>query len=502
MTALYSIAQIRAIEHAAYAELAPGTLMQRAGAAACEAALGLLPATRMETRVLVLAGPGNNGGGDALVAASLLAQQGIAVSVFLHGDPARYSPEAQQAYGQAKNSSVRWIKSNDDIDATPWSLVIDGLFGIGLQRPIAAPMHGLIQDINQLSCPILALDVPSGLNADTGVVGGESGIAVRATHTISFIADKPGLHTADGQDHAGRVQVANLGIEAKHFMPAQAQLNGCELFSSLLLPRRQNSHKGTYGDVAVIGGAAGMGGAVLLAARAALYCGAGRAIAGFLEQAPAFDVLHPELMCRAADNIALDQASVVIGPGLGTSDAARALLETALESDSPLVIDADGLNLIAAHKDLSAPLIQRPLPAILTPHPLEAARLLGISAAAVQSDRLQAARQLASRFHSIVILKGSGSVIAHPDGQVSINTTGNPGLATPGSGDVLAGMAGALLSQHKMPWEAALAAAWLHGKAADELVKQGIGPVGLTAGEIAPQARRLINQLTARAAAQ
>src|SRR5690606_26138133 len=243
-----------------------------------------------------------------------------------------------------------WISGDENhgmISDTPWSLVIDGLFGIGLQRPVSPPLYGLIAHINQLRCPILALDVPSGLDADTGQIVGEIGIAVRATHTLSFIGDKPGLHTADGRDHAGQVQVDNLAIPAAHFMPARAQLNHPALFSAVLRPRLHNSHKGSYGDVAVIGGAAGMGGAVLLSSRAALHCGAGRVIAGWLEQAPAFDLLHPELMCRAAQNVELARSTLIIGPGLGTSRAARALMDAALGTQSPLVIDADGLNLLA-----------------------------------------------------------------------------------------------------------------------------------------------------------
>lgn len=495
MTALYSIAQIRAIERAAYAELAPGSLMQRAGQAACETALSLLGPTPDHAAVLVIAGPGNNGG-DALILASLLASQGIAVTILLHAHPQKYSAEAVEAYVQAKSSPARFININE-LSSMSWSLVVDGLFGIGLQRAIDEPLHSLIRHINGLPCPILALDVPSGLDADTGTIVGESGIAVRATHTISFIADKPGLHTGLGRDHAGAVTVADLGIDSRHFTPPLARLNSPSLFDSILVPRLHNSHKGSYGDVVVIGGASGMGGAVLLSSRAALYCGAGRVLAGFLEQAPAYDVMHPEVMCRAADSITLDNATLVVGPGLGTSDAARSLLEAALCSPSPLVMDADALNLVAATESYADLLMRRSAPAILTPHPLEAARLLGISSAEVQADRLKSAAAIASRFRCVTILKGSGTVIAHPEGRLAVNPTGNPGLAAPGSGDVLAGLAGALLSQHKLTWDTALAAVWLHGKAADELVREGSGPAGLTAGELAPQVRYLLNRLIA-----
>lgn len=499
MTSLYSVTQLRAIERAACAGLAPGTLMQRAGSAACEAALRLLSAKAEHGPILVLAGPGNNGG-DALVAAALLAQRGMSVTVLLHADTAKYSSESQEAYGLASASKLRFICIDDDIGSTSWSLVIDGLFGIGLQRVITEPLRGLIEVINKWPCPILALDVPSGLDADRGVVVGDNGIAVRATHTITFIGSKPGLHTADGRDYAGTVEIADLDISATHFGTALASLNSPQHFAALLVPRKQNSHKGSYGDVAIMGGASGMGGAVLLSARAALFCGAGRVIAGFLEQAPALDANHPELMCRAAEDVAMDKATLVVGPGLGVSDAAGHLLAAALRVPSPLIIDADALNLIAARDDLRTLLAGRTAPAILTPHPLEAARLLATSIKAIQSDRLRYAQALATQLRCIVILKGAGSVIAHPDGRLVINSTGNPGLATPGSGDVLAGLIGALLSQHRLPWEAALAGVWLHGKAAEELATAGVGPIGLTAGELAPRVRQLINRLVADSA--
>jgi hydroxyethylthiazole kinase-like uncharacterized protein yjeF len=396
-------------------------------------------------------------------------------------------------------AGVRFADTADFVrvlTATRWTLVIDGLFGIGLARGIAPPLHGVIELLNTLDCSVLALDVPSGLDADTGNIVGPHGIAAAATHTITFIGDKPGLHTGSGRDYAGIISVANLDIDPRFYSMPHAQLGMPDSFAASLRPRLHNSHKGSFGDVIVAGGARGMSGAAVLAGTAAAHCGAGRVFAAFLEDPPAYDPAHPELMCRHAEDVDLSKGAVVLGPGLGTSRQACDLVARGLAADVPAVIDADALNLIAAESALQHRLSERRAPALLTPHPLEAARLLGTSAAQVQADRLAAARLLAQRFNAIVVLKGSGSVIARPDGEVAINTTGNPALATAGSGDVLAGICGALLAQHWDVWEAALGGVWIHGHAADRLVAEGIGPVGLTASELIPAMRAILNQLT------
>lgn len=496
-TALYSVSEIRAIEQASLAALPAGTLMQRAGKAAARAALDMLAESWSNARILVIAGPGNNGG-DALEAARLLADDGQQVTVLLFSDANRQPADAQQALTRARSSSVRFedVAVASAVMTQRWDLVIDGLYGIGLVRPITGTQRGLVEAINTLSCPVLALDVPSGLDADTGNIVGEEGVAVCARRTITFIAGKPGLHTLHGRDHAGDVQVDSLDIDEIHFMPARAHLNGIEWFLQFLRLRQHASHKGSYGDVTIIGGAHGMSGAPVLAARAAAKCGAGRVFAAFIGEAPAYDSGQPELMCRVADSIDLNSGSLVVGPGMGISRDAHDVLAKALHTQRPLVLDADALNLIATEPGLQHKLAQRNAPSILTPHPLEAARLLQASTGEVQADRLAAARELARRFNSIALLKGSGSVIAKADGELVINPTGNPALATAGTGDVLAGICGALLAQSFPAWNAALAAAWLHGKAADVLVADGIGPIGLTASELIPSARTLLNQLT------
>jgi hydroxyethylthiazole kinase-like uncharacterized protein yjeF len=483
MTAIYSVAEIRDIEHAAAAALPPGTLMQRAGQAAAAAALELLRGQA----VLVLAGPGNNGG-DALEAAANLAQAGIEVSIVHLKGGAAPAPESARALERAQASDARFIDALPHDQ--PWDLVIDGLFGIGLARPLAGAARALALAINALDCPVLALDVPSGLDADTGAVVGPNGVALHASHTITFIGDKPGLHTCEGRDVAGQVLVAPLGTAGG---AAMCRLNEPALFGAQLKRRRHNSHKGSFGDVAIVGGATGMAGAAVLAARAALFFGAGRVFVAAIDPGPAFDAAQPEIMFRDAATFDGGHSTLVLGPGMGKT--ASRVLAKALDGPSPLVIDADALNLVAASADLQARLAARAAPAIMTPHPLEAARLLGVTAGVIQGDRLAAARELAARFDKIVVLKGSGSVIAEPGGMAVINPTGNPGLATGGTGDVLAGMCGALLAQGWPAREAALGAVWMHGAAADRLVEQGAGPIGMTAGELPAAARAVFNGL-------
>ncbi|HWV62655.1 MAG TPA: NAD(P)H-hydrate dehydratase [Oxalicibacterium sp.] len=498
---LHSVAAIRSIEEAALRTLPPYTLMQRAGKAAAAFALELLADADGMPPVLVLAGPGNNGG-DALEAASLLAHARCEVTVLMTGDVAQLPADAHQAYLRAAASHIVFLEPGqyDAIARTDWALIVDGLFGIGLARPLSGHWRQLVETLNVLPASILSLDVPSGLDADTGtVVGGAEGIAVRATHTLTFIGDKPGLHTCDGRDHAGAVSVACLDIAQAFFTAASSSmaLNGVAAFAPALRRRPHNSHKGSYGDVVVLGGAAGMSGAAILSARTAAKCGAGRIFVASIADTPAYDSQQPELMCLAATGIDFSGRTTVAGPGMGTSREAHDLLAQALATQAPLVLDADALNLISEEPALRHRLQSRRAPALLTPHPLEAARLLGTTTEQVQANRIDTARTLATTLHAVVVLKGSGSVITSPDGRIAINPTGNPALATAGSGDVLSGVCGALLAQQWPIWEAALAAVWLHGAAADELVRRGIGPIGVVASELIPEIRALLNRLIA-----
>lgn len=526
---LYQSAEIRQIECAAKSLNPHPTLMQRAGASIAALALTLINAQENDA-ILVLAGPGDNGG-DALETAALLAQhfkqtdsaaglnKNARIYVIQFGEYAAYSVDAQSSLHRAKNAGVHFIEPNYLLQHPDqaWCLVIDGLFGLGLSRPIVEPYASLIKHINQLSdegcLPVLAIDIPSGLHADFGsIIGSETdsaAVAIRASHTMTLIANKPGLHTGAGKELAGDVKVDDLAIDQTLFPPCTIHLNHPSLFQQTLRPRRANTHKGSFGEVLIIGGADGMQGAALLSARAALNCGAGRVHIGFLSDETAFDPMHPELMCRHVEAQSYSGRVVAIGPGLGQSDQALQTLTQALQQSQTLVLDADALNLIAANPALLKLVQARKShgqSTLATPHPLEAARLLGISANKIQQNRLEHAKTLAHHLQAIVILKGAGSIIVEPTSldeqgvpeintSATINPTGNPALATAGTGDVLTGVCAALLAQHWRPIDAARAAVWLHGEAADQLVRSGIGPIGITASEFIPAIRESLNRL-------
>jgi len=452
---IYLTADIRRIEQAA-GDL---PLMERAGAAAAELAAKLASGKD----VLVLAGPGNNGG-DARIAAELLKQKFFRVT----------------------------IAEKDIPPQKDWGLVIDGLFGIGLARPVEGDYAKLVEYANRQACPVLALDVPSGIQSDSGLV---LGCAVRASHTITFIALKPGLLTLDGPDHAGEISVAELGLDVKGLLAPTAWIAGPHLFAGALKQRPSNFHKGMAGSLAVVGGAAGMTGAALLAGRAALKLGAGRVYAGLLEEnAAAVDLLAPELMLRHPDDVfGEDLDAMVVGPGLGRGERAETLVGAALASDTPCVLDADALNLMAESTDLRKACVRRKAETLLTPHPAEAARLLGSTVATVQEDRVRAARMLCENLNAHTVLKGNGSVLVARDGHWFINTSGNSGMASAGMGDILAGMLGALLAQHYSGETSLVLGVHLHGAAGDALASEGTGPVGLTAGELIDASRRIWN---------
>lgn len=485
---LYRIPELRCIE----ADAADQPLMSRAGSAAADLALSLC--TEGGAAILILAGPGNNGG-DAFEAARILRDREVETCVVFPGKVDELPADAAEAYrrfAEAGGTSRPAIP-----DEPRWSLIIDGLFGIGLKRAIASPYADLIDRANDLAvrdkCPLLALDCPSGLDADTGA---RLGTIIRASHTISFIGGKPGLFMADGPDHCGDVSIDWLGIPLEKLENASGRTIDIDLFSRHLQPRPANSHKGCFGNAGILGGAHGMVGAALLAARAALRLGSGRVYAGLLDaRAPSLDIAHPELMLRAPEQlIATELTALACGPGMGTSHAAYLFLENALALDIPLVLDADALNLVAAEGELQLALATRASPTLLTPHPTEAARLLDCDTGGIQANRLTAALELAERYNAWIALKGCGTLVATPQGRWFINTTGNPGLATAGSGDVLTGLATALLAQGWPPLEALLAAVHLHGLAADHCVARGIGPIGLCAGELIDSARACFNQ--------
>jgi ADP-dependent NAD(P)H-hydrate dehydratase / NAD(P)H-hydrate epimerase len=453
--ALFDIAHTRLLEKRAAASLPPYTLMARAGEATARLALALAPHAR---QVWIAAGPGNNGG-DGLEAACHLQRWGKDVAVSLIGSAASLPADAREALVHARAAGVRI--DGDAMHAPDLArdfepgLAIDALLGIGASPPQAA-LEAAIRQLNALPCPVLAIDVPSGLNADTGRPLGT--VCVTAMHTLTMIGLKPGLFTAAGRDHAGSVWLDTLGIDAPGDAP-QAWLSGVRAVPA----RRHAQHKGSFGDVAVVGGSAGMGGAALLTARAAHAAGAGRVFVELLATAGmGLDALRPELMFRHGWT---QSAPAVIGAstvvcGCGGGDAVRAPLPRLLSLAKRLVLDADALNALASDAAL-VPLLHaragRGLATVLTPHPLEAARLLGCTTAEVQADRLQAAHALAARCRAIVVLKGSGSVIAAPGQTARINGTGNAALASAGTGDVLAGWLGGRWAQRGSGDEAATA---------------------------------------------
>jgi hydroxyethylthiazole kinase-like uncharacterized protein yjeF len=448
---LHDVAATRRIEHAAAATLSPHTLMERAGLAVARLALALAPHAQ---RIWIACGPGNNGG-DGLEAAMHLQRWGKTAQVSWAGNESEAPADALASLARARQAGVS-IGQNAP---GSWDLAIDAVLGIGSSRPPEGRLADWVGAMNGASTPVLAVDVPSGLNADTG-----TGLALRASHTLTLLTLKPGLFTASGRDAAGQVWYDDLGVRIEH--AATALLSGPPPSA----PRLHASHKGSYGDVAVIGGAPGLGGAALLAASAALHGGAGRVFVGLLDAgALAVNASQPELMLRAWESLPLGAMSVACGCGGG--EAVRAVLPKVLSTARALVLDADALNAIAADPQLQLQLKARAgrsgWATIITPHPLEAARLLGQPTAGVQADRLAAATELAQRFSCVAVLKGSGSITAAPGELPVINSSGNARLATAGTGDVLAGMIAARLALGLPAFAAAQQAVHAHGACAD-----------------------------------
>ena len=515
---LFDTAATRAIEQAAQASLPHHALMARAGLAVAQLARALAPHARC---IWVACGPGNNGG-DGLVAATHLhhwAQRSrsslrVVVTHAVPDDaaPSRLPPDARQALADAQAAGVLFQASApDDAD-----FAIDALLGIGAQRPLTGPLATWLYQLRTSASPVLCVDLPSGLHADTGALsaignGGSSATRAGPRHTLSLLTLKPGLFTGHGRDAAGQVWFNDLGVTPAADVPVTAWLAGQAAPVDAKSSMAHASHKGSFGDVVVVGGqgvaahGAGMTGAVILAARAALHAGAGRVFVGLLEAGSpnetTWDPVCPELMFRRPDTLLdttlLRQASVVCGCGGGASVAE--LLPRLLSSATTLVLDADALNAIARDTGLQTQLTHRQgrgWITVLTPHPLEAARLLGIDTAQVMADRLQAAHHIAARFGALCVLKGSGTVIAAPAGIAHINPTGNAALATAGTGDVLAGMIGSALARPVASPTALLdrvaSAVFQHGWLADhwdDFEWQTTQPPSLVAGALALRAR-------------
>ncbi len=481
---LYTAAQVRGIDYTAIHELgiAGYELMNRAGRAILDVAIDRFPDAR---RWLIMCGPGNNGG-DGYVVARLAVKAGIDVTLCSLVDPRQLKGDAERAYKdwQAQGGEVLlWPIEQDG----RYELALDALLGTGIDRAVHGEFRAAIDWLNQLNCPRFAIDIPSGLNADTGC---PMGCTVQAAETVTFVGRKRGMYTADGPDVCAHISFDDLAIPAAAALK-RSQAAGSLLrrgfLTEILRPRPRNTHKGSFGHVLAVGGIKGMSGAVRLCGEAALRSGAGKvtlatdpAHAGFVNQS------RPELMVKAIDGAAalmslLDgDLTVAVGPGLGTADWSRALLKACMDSTAPLVVDADGLNLLAQQSQQGTVSRER---WILTPHPAEASRLLGCSVNEVQQDRVHAASEMARRYNASVVLKGCGTVVADPSGQYAICPEGNSGMATAGSGDVLTGLVAALLGQGLSCFDAARAGVLAHAMAGD-LAAASLSEMGMIAGDI------------------
>lgn len=479
LTALFTAA-VRVVEQQAQSVLPAGTLMQRAGLSAFEFMQQHWPSAK---RVLVVCGTGNNGG-DGTLLAQHAAAHGWSVTWVMIGDRSAMPDDAKRVFAQALAaglSPLDHIPADLEID-----LCVDALLGLGCRLPLPPAISAVTQQINQLAVPVLALDLPTGVNADTAAADVH---AVRATRTLTFIARKAGLTTGPGRHCAGWVSLAELSLSASVTEPSVKLLDLAQTLMALA-PRPADSHKGQFGHVLVVGGELGFAGAAIMSAQAAARVGAGKVSVFTRPQHINLAVIRqPELMVRGSDDPAPAHSLMVaadviaIGPGLGRSGWAEALVTMAIASGKPLVIDADALHLLP------------PLPPtagrswVMTPHPGEAAAMLQRTTAAVQSDRFGTAAALRQQTSAVVVLKGLGTVICGDS--LSVCQDGNPGMASGGMGDILTGVIAGLMAQGLTAEQAAQAGVCLHAVAADHCAERD-GQRGLLATDLLPEIRRLL----------
>lgn len=482
--ALYSAAQVRDLDARLIAAGTPGfELMQRAAHAAWRAIRRHWPDGQQLT---VLAGHGNNAGDGYLIAA-LARRAGWQVTVLAVGDCFALKGDAEAAYKEALG---------DQVDIQPWNrqalkgIVVDALLGTGLKGDVRDPYASVIQTVNASGLPVMAVDIPSGLCADTGRT---LGVAIRADLTVTFIGLKVGLFTGDAPDLVGELIFDDLQADPAIVAHTPFSVKRLDTFNlPRLKPRPRTAHKGMFGRVLVIGGDLGFGGAALLATESTLRSGAGMVtLATRPEHVSAALARVPEVMSagiRSANQLMglIEPASVlVVGPGLGQHAWGRSLLSAAANAERAQVWDADALNQLAAGH------VQLPKDCVITPHPGEAARLLGVSTQEIQADRPAAARALAKKYDAVCVLKGSGSLIASPSGELALADHGHPAMATGGLGDVLAGLIGALLAQKMPAFEAACLGVWLHALAGE---KCGASGRGMAAADLIPEIRKLLEE--------
>ncbi|HEX7817012.1 NAD(P)H-hydrate dehydratase [Dyella sp.] len=482
--ALYTVDQVRALDRRAIEQLGiPGyELMHRAAMAALTRLRRHWPSAR---RLAVYAGKGNNGG-DGFLLAALAAEAGLHVDVWAVAGASQ--GDAAKARQACEAAHVRIVDGVSEIIVEA-DVLVDALYGTGLRRAPEGEIAALVERINASGKPVLALDVPSGLDADTGRC---PGVAIHASVTVSFIAAKRGLYTGKAAACVGRLELDTLGLP-------DALWSASQPFAQVLMPhglprRARDAHKGNNGHVLAIGGDHGTAGAIRLCGEAALRTGAGLvSVATQADNIVALNSARPELMAHAVHGpqeleTLLEKATVLaIGPGLGQAGWGHALWLTALDSGKPFVLDADGLNLLAREPRRFTQ------PAVITPHPGEAARLLGMTTKDIEADRYSAVLDLARRFQVVAVLKGAGSLIATPDGRIAVCPWGNPGMATGGMGDLLTGVVAALLAQGCDPWDAACLGVGLHARAGDLAAGDG-GERGLMASDLLLPLRRLCNE--------
>lgn len=483
---LFVPSQVRELDRRAIEDHGiPGyTLMARAG----EYAYRISRERWGQRRLVAICGAGNNAG-DGYVIARLALDAGAEAEVLYLVEPDRLSGDAATAARDYAEAGGIWRPFEGELPETD-GVVVDALLGTGLDRPVGGRFAGAVEAINRSSGPVLAVDVPSGLNAETGAV---MGTAVHADATVTFVGMKTGLLTGHGPDHCGEIFYDSLGVPGEVFegIPVKARLIADSEMRRKLGPRPRDAHKGLSGHVVIVGGGEGMPGAARLAGEAALRAGAGLvSVATRPEHVAAVAAGRPELMCRgirAGDDLAplLERANVIaIGPGLGQTDWSRMLLDMVLSTEKPLVADADALNLIAAEDHARNNWI-------LTPHPGEAARLLNTDASEVQADRFQAVEKISADFQAVTVLKGAGSLVCDCEGGISLCRAGNPGMAVAGMGDVLTGVIAALVAQGLGLTDAARIGVLVHARAGDEASR--VGERGMMASDLFPWIRRQVN---------
>ncbi len=479
---LYSAAQVREMERYVIEQkdIAGIELMRNAGLAVFE----LIRQHYFSKPVTVICGAGNNAG-DGYVVAELALQAKVQLQVFYVTDPAQLSGDALLGYQRFVESGGVAQPFSTDCCLSD-SIIVDALLGTGLNREITGAYASAIQMINDSICKVVAIDIPSGLHADTGNV---MGVAVKANHTVSFIGLKQGLYTGFAVDHCGQIHFSALNVSADVYQQVVCEVK--HITHCQVAKRQRSAHKGHFGHVLLVGGDHGYAGAIRLAAEAALRSGAGLVtVATRVNHLELIYNGRPEIMCHAvteAEQLSalISKASVVVvGPGLGQGEWGKAMLQQVLVSDKSLVMDADALNLLAEQHVCRENWV-------LTPHPGECARLLNQSTLDIAQDRFASVQSLQHQYGGVAVLKGAGSLICNGQ-EIAISTTGNPGMATGGMGDVLAGLMGGLVAQKLSLYNAALTAVFFHGKAAD-MSAQNEGERGLLASDLMPYIRQLVN---------